>query len=151
MSTHARSVLIAVAVVLASPVASAQTEKPQASCASPERTLSLDVIELSAGREVPGREQLAVLHDGVAYLFSTEANRDRFAKDPRAFEVADGGACGPAGGAACAVAIEAPARSAHAASERSMIRRRGIGSSGRLLTGERSRRRSATARSTDRR
>lgn len=65
--------------------------------ASPDRTLSLDAIELCGGREIPGSLDFLVNHDGISYLFSTEANRERFLKEPRAFEVVDGGACGRMG------------------------------------------------------
>lgn len=68
-----------------------------ASGAEPSRTLSVDVVELVGGRETPGLEGLSVEHEGVAYLFASEANKAAFEKNPLKFCVADGGACGRMG------------------------------------------------------
>ncbi len=65
--------------------------------APPERTLPVDPVELVAGREVPGKSDLAVERDGVEYRFATPENKAAFEKDPARYEVADGGACGRMG------------------------------------------------------
>lgn len=65
--------------------------------APPERTLTLDPIELVAGREVSGKGELAIFHEGIEYHFATDANKLLFERDPAKFEVADGGACGRMG------------------------------------------------------
>lgn len=65
--------------------------------APPQRTLEKDVIELLAGREIAGKADLTVFHEGVAYRFSTPENKAAFEKDPAKHEVADGGACGRMG------------------------------------------------------
>lgn len=62
-------------------------------CANPERTLSFDVIDLVAGKEVQGRADLSIERDGITYLFATSEHMKIFAKDPAKYEVADGGAC----------------------------------------------------------
>lgn len=63
----------------------------------PERTLTMDPVELIAGRETPGKPELVVLHEGIEYRFATPANQEAFEKEPGKFEVADGGACGRMG------------------------------------------------------
>lgn len=88
--------IAAASIVVGAVAASAQETKPT-SCAAPERTLSVDVVDLVAGRESAGRPELAVEHEGVTYLFTSPENKARFEKEPRAFEVADGGACGRMG------------------------------------------------------
>jgi YHS domain-containing protein len=65
--------------------------------APPERTLTKDPVELVAGREVEGLPELSIVHQGVGYRFATAESKARFEKDPAAFEVADGGACGRMG------------------------------------------------------
>ena len=73
------------------------TPRASASSAPPERTLTVDPVELVAGREVPGKAELAVEREGIAYWFATDQNRAAFEKEPAKFEVADGGACGRMG------------------------------------------------------
>ena len=63
----------------------------------PGRTLTVDVVELIAGREVPGKEELRTVHEGVEYRFATQENKAKFEQEPAKFEVADGGACGRMG------------------------------------------------------
>lgn len=63
----------------------------------PERTLPVDPVELIAGREVAGQENLIVERDGIAYRFATQENKAQFEKEPGKYEVADGGACGRMG------------------------------------------------------
>jgi len=58
-----------------------------------ERTLQIDVVELVAGREVPGLEEHALEHAGHRYLFASEASRRAFEADPARYEVQMGGAC----------------------------------------------------------
>ncbi len=65
--------------------------------AAPERTLLVDPVELVAGREVPGKPELTLEREGVAYLFATQESKAAFEKNPEKFEVADGGACGRMG------------------------------------------------------
>lgn len=98
MSPHPGStmaVLAAIAVLGAAlGGAPAATDAPGA---PPERTLTLDCVELVAGRQVPGREELAIEREGIAYWFATPENRAAFEQAPTRFEVADGGACGRMG------------------------------------------------------
>lgn len=61
------------------------------------RTLEKDPIELIAGRDTPGKPELAIVHEGIEYRFTTTENKARFEKEPSAYEVADGGACGRMG------------------------------------------------------
>ena len=63
----------------------------------PEKTLSVDPVELVRGSEVPGYPELMLEREGVGYLFSSPANRAEFVKHPSKYEVADGGACGRMG------------------------------------------------------
>lgn len=65
--------------------------------APPERTLSMDAIELIAGRETAGQPQWAVEHEGITYLFASPENQATFEKSRAKYEVADGGACGKMG------------------------------------------------------
>lgn len=65
--------------------------------APPERTLPVDPVELVAGREVPGKPELAVVHEGIEYRFATEQSKEAFEKDRSRYEVFDGGACGAMG------------------------------------------------------
>ena len=68
-----------------------------AAAAPPERTMPVDPVALLTGDERPGDPDLAVEHEGYVYLFSTEQNRDAFARDPARYRAADGGACGRMG------------------------------------------------------
>ncbi len=61
------------------------------------RTLSVDVVELVAGREARGFTEHGVMREGVLYLFANAENRKLFEGAPGKFEVADGGACGKMG------------------------------------------------------
>jgi len=63
----------------------------------PERTLTVDPIELVAGRETPGKPELALIREGIEYRFASPENKAAFEKDPAKFEVVDGGACGRMG------------------------------------------------------
>lgn len=65
--------------------------------APPERTLPIDPVELLAGREVPGKPDLALDHEGNTYLFSTPETKAAFENDPAKYEAYDGGACGRMG------------------------------------------------------
>lgn len=63
----------------------------------PEQVLRLDVVRLVAGEEVPGRDDLVIEHEFVAYHFADEANMGAFEADPAKYAVVDGGACGSMG------------------------------------------------------
>jgi YHS domain-containing protein len=63
----------------------------------PERTLSVDAVELIAGRETAGKAEFVVVHEGIEYRFATPENKAAFEKEPAKFEAADGGACGRMG------------------------------------------------------
>lgn len=63
----------------------------------PDRTLTMDVTELVAGREVAGKPEFAIVHEGIEYQFASAESKAAFEKDPAKFEVADGGACGRMG------------------------------------------------------
>jgi YHS domain-containing protein len=54
-------------------------------------------MELMDGRELPGKAELAIEHEGIEYRFATQENMDAFKKDPAKYEVFDGGACGAMG------------------------------------------------------
>ena len=82
-----RSITLAVAALLSA----------SAPAAPPERTLPVDPVELIAGREVPGKAELAVEHEGIGYLFATPESKAAFEKEPTKYEVLDGGACGRMG------------------------------------------------------
>lgn len=62
-----------------------------------ERTFTLDVIELAASREVSGKPDLRLVHEGIEYQFTTAENRQAFEKDASKYEIVDGGACGRMG------------------------------------------------------
>lgn len=63
----------------------------------PERTLTVDAVELVSGREVPGKPEFTIEHGGIEYRFATSESKAAFAKEPTKYEVADGGACGSMG------------------------------------------------------
>ncbi len=65
--------------------------------APPHRTVTIDAVKASTGEEVDGRTDLAVLHEGIAYRFSSPETLDLFRASPSLYEVADGGACGAMG------------------------------------------------------
>lgn len=65
-----------------------------ADAAPPKQTLTVDAVELVAGREVAGKPELAIEREGIEYHFATPENKAAFEKDPAKYEVADGGACG---------------------------------------------------------
>lgn len=64
---------------------------------SPNRTLTLDAIDLVRGNQTPGLAQHAIEHEGYTYYFASTEHKDLFLKDPTKYEVADGGACGAMG------------------------------------------------------
>ncbi|MBL8874387.1 MAG: hypothetical protein JNM86_01170 [Phycisphaerae bacterium] len=68
-----------------------------AAATPPERTLSIDAIELIAGRETAGKPEISVVHEGIEYRFATPENKAAFEKEPMKFAAADGGACGRMG------------------------------------------------------
>ncbi len=57
----------------------------------------LDPVELVAGREVSGKDEVAAVRHGYRYLFATPASRALFEKDPEACEIQFGGGCGRMG------------------------------------------------------
>ena len=48
---------------------------------------------IKGGNRVEGRAEYTAVHDGVAYYFSTEANKKAFEKTPAAFVPQNGGFC----------------------------------------------------------
>lgn len=60
-------------------------------------TLRVDAVELVAGRDALGQDDIASEFRGWRYLFKTAENKDRFDADPERFEVQLGGACGRMG------------------------------------------------------
>lgn len=60
-------------------------------------TLRLDAVELVAGREVAGQDDLWVVHHRFQYHFANQANRDEFRAHPERYEIQMGGACGSMG------------------------------------------------------
>jgi YHS domain-containing protein len=57
------------------------------------------VAYFSAGKAVKGSKDLSVLHQGVIYYFSSEANKEEFKKNPSRYEPQYGGWCAYAMGA----------------------------------------------------
>lgn len=51
------------------------------------------VALLNGGGAVTGKAELASVHDGVAYYFSTEANQKAFEASPETFAAQNGGYC----------------------------------------------------------
>jgi YHS domain-containing protein len=80
--------LIAVGVLLAM-TASSNAEAPKVVTA----LKGLDPVELVAGNEVMGREDISGTRGRYRYRFSTQANKTAFEKDPDAFAIQYGGAC----------------------------------------------------------
>ncbi len=61
------------------------------------RVMPVDPVELRAGREVAGKAELSIAHEGFEYRFASPENRARFEKDAGAYAAADAGACGAMG------------------------------------------------------
>jgi YHS domain-containing protein len=59
--------------------------------------LTLDPVELVAGREVQGDPSIALTHHVYTYRFANEENRAAFRDDRERFEIQMGGACGGMG------------------------------------------------------
>lgn len=57
------------------------------------------VAYFTAGKAVKGSNKLAVVHQGVTYYFSSEANKEEFKKNPSKYEPQYGGWCAYAMGA----------------------------------------------------
>lgn len=57
----------------------------------------LDPVELVAGREVAGQDNLSSKHLRYEYRFANAANKAKFDAEPLAFAVQNGGACGRMG------------------------------------------------------
>lgn len=51
------------------------------------------VAFLDIGNRVEGRAEFTAVHDGVAYYFATEANKDAFEDNPEAYVPQNGGFC----------------------------------------------------------
>ena len=64
---------------------------------APVQPFKTDVVELVAERVADGLDEFVVEHDGIAYYFANNDNRNRFLENPAIYEVADGGACGSMG------------------------------------------------------
>lgn len=65
--------------------------------AQPELKLTLDVVRLVEGQEVPARDDLSITHEGIVYHFAGEDSMEAFRAEPARYEVADGGSCGSMG------------------------------------------------------
>jgi YHS domain-containing protein len=52
-----------------------------------------DPVELVAGKEVKGVAEHALVHLPYKYLFTSAANKEKFASDPAAYSIQFGGAC----------------------------------------------------------
>lgn len=63
----------------------------------PLGTLKVDAVELIAGREATGQENLAFEYEHYRYLFATEANLKAFQANPAKYQIQLGGACGSMG------------------------------------------------------
>ena len=81
-------------MVVMAVAASGEAEPPKCDA---NKTLRLDAVELVAGKQVQGRDDLAVMHHRFAYHFANEANRDAFVAHPDQYEIQLGGACGSMG------------------------------------------------------
>ena len=53
----------------------------------------LDPVMLAKGKEVKGDEKLSVTRSGFRYLFSSDANKALFEKEPKLYEIQMGGSC----------------------------------------------------------
>ena len=51
------------------------------------------VAFIELGNRIDGRADFAAVHDGVAYYFATEANRDTFSANPERYLPQNGGFC----------------------------------------------------------
>lgn len=58
-----------------------------------DRVFTKDVVDLIAGKETDGREDLSVMRDAYTYRFATPENKAAFEADPERFAVQYGGAC----------------------------------------------------------
>ncbi len=65
--------------------------------AEPAGVFKVDPVELVHGREVSGQESIYADHYIYRYLFSSEANKTAFLKDPAKYEIQLGGGCGRMG------------------------------------------------------
>jgi YHS domain-containing protein len=57
------------------------------------------VAYFKSNKAIQGKKELAAQYEGVIYYFSSQANKDAFSKNPRAFEPQYGGWCAYAMGA----------------------------------------------------
>jgi YHS domain-containing protein len=53
----------------------------------------LDPVMLAKGKEVKGDEKISVTRSGFRYLFSSDANKAVFEKEPKLYEIQMGGSC----------------------------------------------------------
>jgi YHS domain-containing protein len=65
---------------------------------APEVLQGLDPVVLVTGKEVFGKSALAVVHDGLMYVFATAENKAAFEKSPERYAVQQHGACARMGG-----------------------------------------------------
>lgn len=61
------------------------------------RTIPFDVVEMIAGRDIPGKASASIDYCSFRYSFSTTENRNAFLNDPAKYSVQLGGACGKMG------------------------------------------------------
>jgi len=57
------------------------------------------VAYFKSNKAIEGKKELAAQYEGVTYYFSSQANKDAFAKNPKAYEPQYGGWCAYAMGA----------------------------------------------------
>lgn len=51
------------------------------------------VAYFKQNKAVKGKKEITIIHDGIQYYFSSQANKDAFAKSPLSFEPQYGGWC----------------------------------------------------------
>ena len=83
-------------LVLATGLAVRAAQTPQT--APEEALLGFDPILLIGGKEELGKDDLAVVHDGLRYLFVNADNKRRFESDPKRYGVQLGAVCARMGG-----------------------------------------------------
>lgn len=59
--------------------------------------LEVDPVELVAGREVAGNEEISILHSSYRYRFVSAENKAKFEANPARYEIQLGGGCGRMG------------------------------------------------------
>ena len=99
MKLMKKSIFAAALLLLAGAMAAAaRTPAPQ----KPQDLLALkglDPVALVSGKEVKGDEKLSINRGGFRYLFSSSDSKALFEKEPKKYEIQNGGMCAVVPGA----------------------------------------------------